>query len=138
MHTIISLLLSDYFFYGLLTLFLIVNSTSFYSSDKISGFDVFLFIAVLSLLAVNYYTVITLPQLFVAILLYLFFGLLWSIVKWKMYVKKKISVYDEKCIAAKDREAKGSNYKPEYYERDKAGYLAELHRDTPRYKYRHQ
>lgn len=47
-----------------------------------------------------------------------------------MYVKKKISVYDEKCIAAKDREAKGSNYKPEYYERDKAGYLAELHRDT--------
>lgn len=130
MHTILAILLSDYVFYITLALSVITSSSGFYSDDKVSGIAVFLFIVFLGLCGINYYTVITLPQLFVAVPLYLFAGLLWSIVKWKMYIKKKIIAYNEKCAVSSAAEAKVEVDREGYYTRQREQYLTDLQRDT--------
>ena len=130
MHTILAILLSDYIFYITLALFVVTSSSGLYTSDKVSGLAVFSFIVFLGLCGINYYTVITLPQLFIAVPLYLFVGLLWSIVKWKMYIKKKIIAYNEKCADSLATQATDQPGREGSYIRQREQYLADLQRDT--------
>lgn len=138
MHTILTILLSEYVFYSILALFALVSSANFYTNDKASGFSVLLALIILTLLGINYYTVFTLTQVLIAIPVYLILGVVWSILKWKTFIKKKITAYNEAIVELSKDEATHleqsnsgrTSFDKTYYDRQRDTCLTALKRET--------